>query len=146
MVEKNKTYVEAARVLGYSNRRILFRHILPNCIPTLLAELTVDLAYAILDLAGLSYLGLGIQPPQSDWGYMLSDAQQYLTTYPLQALFPGLMIVLVVISLNLLSNELSAYTDASLRRMGSFHSWQKKAQKEREKQHRKEEIGDELYT
>ncbi len=68
MVEKNKTYVEAARSIGFSDIRIIFRHILPNCVPTLIAQLTLDIGYAILDLAAMSFLGLGVQPPTSDWG------------------------------------------------------------------------------
>ena len=107
LVEKNKTYVEAERVLGASDTRILYFHILPNCIVTIVAELTLDLAYAILDLAGLSFLGLGVQPPQSDWGFMLSDAQQFITTAPLQAIVPGILIVVSVVSLNVLSTEIT---------------------------------------
>lgn len=107
MVEKNKTYVEAERVLGASDARIIFLHILPNCSVTLIAELTLDLAYAILDLAGLSFLGLGVQPPQSDWGYMLSDAQQFITSNPLQAFVPGFLIILSVVALNIVSIEIT---------------------------------------
>ena len=125
MVEKNKTYVEAAKVMGYSDFRILSVHILPNCVPTLVAELTLDLAYAILELAGLSFLGLGVQAPQSDWGYMLSDAQQYLTSNPLQALVPGALIIIVVISLNLLSNEVMSYIDPKLRKVASFGKYRR---------------------
>lgn len=119
-MEKNKTYVEAARVLGYSDARILFLHILPNCLSTIFAELTLDLAYAILDLTGLSFLGLGVQPPMSDWGYMLADGQKFLTTQPLLAVIPGICIILVVISLNLLSMEILAYVDPKQRRFTSF--------------------------
>lgn len=134
LVEKNKTYVEAAKVLGFRDSRILFRHILPNCIPTIMAELTIDLAYAILDLAGLSFLGLGVQPPKSDWGYMLSDSQQYLSISPIQALVPGILIIVVVIALNLLSNEITSHTDAKVRRMNSFRKYRKiLARKEKKK-------------
>ncbi|MEI3340507.1 MAG: ABC transporter permease subunit [Eubacterium sp.] len=63
LVEKNKTYVEAATSIGYSDVRIMFRHILPNCVSTITVQVTLDLAYAILDLAALSFLGLGVQPP-----------------------------------------------------------------------------------
>ena len=125
LVEKNKTYVEAARVLGYRDARILTVHILPNCIPTLVAELTLDLAYAILELAGLSFLGLGVQAPQSDWGYMLSDAQQFLTTNPLQAFVPGTLIIVVVVALNLLSNEVMRYIDPKLRKKLSFGKYRR---------------------
>ena len=110
ITEKNKTYVEAEKVVGVSDTRILFVHILPNCIGTIVSELTLDIAFAILDLAGLSFLGLGVQAPQSDWGYMLSDAQKFLTVSPIQAIIPGVLIILSVLALNLLSNEiLDAY-------------------------------------
>ncbi|MEG2038104.1 MAG: ABC transporter permease, partial [Oscillospiraceae bacterium] len=66
LVEKNKTYVEAAQSIGYSDMRIMFRHILPNCASTIIVQITLDLAYAILDLASLSFLGLGVQPPTAD--------------------------------------------------------------------------------
>ena len=134
MVEKNKTYVEAAKVLGFRNASILFRHILPNCISTIMAELTIDLAYAILDLAGLSLLGVGVQPPQSDWGYMLSDSQQYLTSNPIQALVPGILIIVVVITLNLLSNEIATHTDAKLRKTGSFRKYRRQMARKKKRE------------
>ncbi len=120
IVEKEKMYVEAARTLGCSDFRILFIHILPNCLSAIFAELTVDLAYAILDLAGLSFLGLGVQPPQSDWGYMLSDAQQFITLRPFQAAIPGILILVTVLSLNMLSSEVLAYTDPKQRKRAKF--------------------------
>ncbi|HOO28216.1 MAG TPA: ABC transporter permease, partial [Lachnospiraceae bacterium] len=73
MTEITKTYVEAAHSLGYSDRRIIFVHILPNCIGTMLAELTLDVGSAIMGLASLSFLGLGVQPPTPTWGGMISD-------------------------------------------------------------------------
>ncbi|SDA21788.1 peptide/nickel transport system permease protein [Ruminococcus sp. YE71] len=115
IIEKNKTYVEASRVLGYSSARILFLQILPNCVSTIIAELTLDLAYAILDLAGLSFLGLGVQPPQADWGYILSDGQQFIMTHTVQALIPGILIVAAVLALNLLSGEIMAYIDPNVK-------------------------------
>ena len=137
MIEKNKNYVEASKVLGYSNFRIITLHILPNCIPTLMAELTLDLAYAILDLAGLSFLGLGVQAPQSDWGYMLSDAQQFLTSNPIQAIVPGTLIIVVVISLNLLSNEVMGYIDPKLRSVISFKRYNRLQKRFEDRQRRK---------
>ena len=73
LVEKNKVYVAACDSLGYSDVRIMYRHILPNCISTILVQITLDIAYAILDMAALSFLGLGTQPPQADWGSMLDE-------------------------------------------------------------------------
>lgn len=137
MIEKNKNYVEASKVLGYSNFRIITLHILPNCIPTLMAELTLDLAYAILGLAGLSFIGLGVQAPQSDWGYMLSDAQQFLTSNPIQAIVPGTLIIIVVISLNLLSNEVMGYIDPKLRSVISFKRYNRLKKRFEDRQRRK---------
>ena len=82
LVEKNKTYVEAAMSIGYSDMRIMFCHILPNCISTVTVQVTLDLAYAILDLASLSFLGLGVQPPTADWGAMLDEGRNFLLRNP----------------------------------------------------------------
>lgn len=125
LMEKNKTYIEAAKVLGFSDLRILFFHILPNCLSTIFAELTLDLAFAILDLAGLSFLGLGVQPPQSDWGFMLADGQKFLKTQPYLAIIPGVCIIIVVISLNLLSMEILSYVDPKQRRYTTFSKLRK---------------------
>jgi peptide/nickel transport system permease protein len=115
--EKNKTYVEAARSLGYSDRRILFLHIFPNCIETLVVQITVTLAQAILDLAALSFLGLGVQAPTADWGIMLQEGRQYLLTNPLIALFPGIAIVTIIISINILSDGLQMYWDPKQKKL-----------------------------
>ena len=84
LVEKNKVYVSACVSLGYSDTRILYRHILPNCISTILVQLTLDVAYAILDLASLSFLGLGTLPPQADWGAMLDEGRSVLLMSPVR--------------------------------------------------------------
>lgn len=120
LTEKNKTYVEAASSIGYSNSRIIFRHILPNCISTMFAEITIDIAYAILDLAALSFLGLGVQPPTSDWGAMLEEGREFLQINPLLALAPGITIIITVVSLNVLSDGIQMYFDPSQRRLSSF--------------------------
>lgn len=117
LTEKNKVYISAARSLGYSNLRILFRHILPNCISTLLAEITLDLGYAILDLASLNFIGLGVQPPTADWGAMLQEGMIYLSTNPLMSLAPGAAIILTVVSFNILSDGIQAYLDPAQRRL-----------------------------
>lgn len=125
MVEKNKTYVEAARSIGYCDKRIIFIHILPNCFSTLLSELTLDLGYAMLDLAALSFLGLGIQPPTSDWGAMLEEGQSFLQIKPLLAVLPGIAIIITVVSLNLLSDGLLMYLDRGQRKLPSFKKMRK---------------------
>lgn len=127
MTEKHKAYVESARSLGFSHLRILFRHILPNCVSIMLAELTLDIAYAILSLSAMSFLGLGVQPPTSDWGAMLEEGREFLQSSPLLALAPGLTIMITVVSLNVLSDSLQMYFDPKQRRLPSFKKMRKLA-------------------
>ncbi len=89
LVQRNLAYVDAGRALGYSDRRIIFRHILPNLVGPVVVQSTIDLAYAILDIAALSFLGLGQQPPDPDWGSMLADGRSYLLQNPLPARLGG---------------------------------------------------------
>jgi peptide/nickel transport system permease protein len=111
LVQKEMAYTEAARALGYGQRRIIFRHILPNCISPIIVVSSIDFAYALLDLAALSYLGLGVQPPTPDWGTMLSEGQLVLLTSPHVALAAGLAIVLAVLGFNLLGDGLRDVLD-----------------------------------
>jgi len=120
LVEKTKTYVEAAESVGFSQSYILFRHILPNCVYTMLVQLTLDLAYAILDLAALSFIGLGVSPPTADWGAMLQEGRNFLLQSPLLALAPGAAIVITVISLNIFSDCVTQYLDPQGRALPSF--------------------------
>jgi peptide/nickel transport system permease protein len=120
LIEKNKTYVEAATSIGFSRPYILFRHILPNCADTILVQLTLDMAYAILDLAALSFIGLGVSPPTADWGAMLDEGRNFLLQSPLLALAPGAAIVLTVVSLNIFCDSVAQYVDPSDRRLPSF--------------------------
>jgi peptide/nickel transport system permease protein len=99
-------YVTATRALGASNLRIIARHIFPNAIGPVIVEATLEVAYAILEESGLSYLGFGIQPPTPSWGNLLSNAQEYLVKYPWLAIFPGIMIFLSVISINYIGDGL----------------------------------------
>jgi peptide/nickel transport system permease protein len=99
-------YVTATRALGASNLRIIARHIFPNAIGPVIVESTLEVAYAILEESGLSYLGFGIQPPTPSWGNLLSNAQEYLVKYPWLAIFPGIMIFLSVISINYIGDGL----------------------------------------
>lgn len=120
MTEKNKVYVEAARSLGYGSGRILFRHILPNCVYTLVAELTLDLGYAILDLAALNFIGLGVQPPISDWGAMMQEGLINISTNPIIVLAPSIAIIITVVSINVLSDGIQAYLDPMQRKLPSI--------------------------
>ncbi|HET9660780.1 MAG TPA: ABC transporter permease [Thermomicrobiales bacterium] len=111
LVQREMTYSEAAKAMGYPNRRIIFRHILPNCLGPVIVVSTLDLAYAMLDLAALSFLGLGVQPPTPDWGAMLSEGQGVLLTSPHLSLAAGFMILISVLGFNLLGDGLSDVLD-----------------------------------
>jgi len=126
LTEKTKAYVEACRTFGYSDVRIIFIHILPNCIATLLAELTLDFGTAIMSLASLSYLGLGVQLPKSDWGAMLQQGQQYVMKEPGLIAYPALVIILTVVSLNVVSDNIQMYLDPEQRKLPSFKKYRKK--------------------
>jgi peptide/nickel transport system permease protein len=101
LIEKNKTYVEAARSIGFPPVYIVFRHILPNCLSTIAVQLSLDIAYALLDLAALSFIGLGVSPPAADWGAMLDEGRAFLLQAPLLALAPGAVITLTIMSINI---------------------------------------------
>ena len=99
---RNADYITNARLMGVSRIRIMFVHILPNIMSTFLVAVTVGFNNAILAESGLSYLGIGVQPPDASLGKMLSDAQGYLFTAPWYAVFPGLTIVLFVLGFSLI--------------------------------------------
>ncbi|WP_315792388.1 MULTISPECIES: ABC transporter permease [unclassified Bradyrhizobium] len=103
---KVEEYIEAARSVGDSDLRIALVHILPNILPPLLVQATLSVAAAIIAEAALSFLGLGQQPPYPSWGSMLNAAQRFLTNAPWMAVWPGLAIFLVVLSLNLVGDGL----------------------------------------
>ena len=103
---REKEFVEAARALGVKKRKIMFRHILPNCIPSLMVILTLDIPMAVLAEAGLSFLGVGAQPPQASWGLMVSENKSYLFSAPWVALAPGIAIVLLVLAFNFVGDGL----------------------------------------
>jgi len=100
---KERDFVKSARLMGAGNLRIIFRHIFPNILPTLFVTITIGFNNAVLAEAGLSYLGIGIQPPDASLGSMLSDAQSFLFTAPWYAVMPGMTIVLFVLGFSLLA-------------------------------------------
>jgi peptide/nickel transport system permease protein len=106
MSVKHEDYIEAARALGNPHRRILLRHIFPNIIPPLMVQATLAAAAAIIAEASLSFLGLGQQPPDPSWGSMLNTAKNFLSQAPWMALWPGMGIFLLVLSLNLFGDGL----------------------------------------
>jgi len=103
---REATYVEAARALGASEPRVLFYGILPNCTAPLIVQATLGMGTAILDAAGLSFLGLGAQPPAPEWGAMLAGGRELLLRAPWVMTFPGLAIFTVVLGLNLFGDGL----------------------------------------
>ncbi|MBC2775418.1 ABC transporter permease [Rhizobium sp. AQ_MP] len=108
---RERMFVQAARVMGASSKRIVFRHILPVVLPTLTTLATLDFAYVMLAESALSFLGIGIQPPEITWGLMISQGRQYLTNAWWLSFWPGLAIILTTMSLNLLSNWLRIALD-----------------------------------
>lgn len=112
---KNLEFVEAARVLGGSTARIVFRHVLPNTLAVLIVQTTLQVASAILSAAALGFLGLGVQQPTAEWGAMLSTARQYIQLAPHTLIFPGLAIMLTVLGFNLLGDGLRDALDPRMR-------------------------------
>jgi peptide/nickel transport system permease protein len=103
---RGKDFVTAANCMGASSLRIMGRHILPNTVGPIIVASTLEMGYAIMEEAGLSFLGFGIQPPTPSWGNLLSNAQEHLTKHPWLAIFPGLMIFLTIISINYIGDGL----------------------------------------
>ncbi|KUO73643.1 MAG: peptide ABC transporter permease [Clostridia bacterium BRH_c25] len=103
---KEKEYVEASRAIGVKNWIIMFRHILPNCLSSLIVLFTLDIPNAILSEASLSFLGIGAQPPAASWGLMISRGKEYLFSAPWVAISPGIAILLIVLAFNYLGDGL----------------------------------------
>lgn len=103
---KEKSYITAVKALGGTDTRILFRHIIPNILSPLIVMATLRIGLAILMVTSLSFLGLGVQPPLASWGTMLKRGQEYLTQAPWISIFPGLAIIITVLSFNLLGDAL----------------------------------------
>jgi peptide/nickel transport system permease protein len=108
-------FVEGARVVGCTDRRIMFRHMLPNLLAPILVLGTLEVARAVLSEAALSFLGLGIQPPEASWGLMLSQGREYITSAWWLVTFPGIAILITTLSFNLLATWLRAITDPTQR-------------------------------
>jgi len=115
LAEKEKEYVIASRVNGSSNLRLMFKVILPNCTTPIIVQATMGFASAVLEAAGLSFLGLGAQPPTPEWGAMLADSLQFITTAPWMIFYPGLAIFLTVLGFNLMGDGLMDVLDPKLK-------------------------------
>lgn len=103
---KSSEFIEAAQIIGVSRGAIMRRHILPNCLPTLLVLFTLNIPASILSESSLSFLGLGIQPPNASWGLMINTGRQYLYSAPWLCFAPGAAIMLTVLAFNFLGNGL----------------------------------------
>jgi len=112
---KENDYVMAAKAIGGNDIRIMFRHIAPNVFPPLFVIITLDLGFAILTEAALSFLGIGINPPTATWGAMINSGERYLLTNPLLSIAPGVFILLVVLAFNLVGDGLRDALDPRLR-------------------------------
>lgn len=110
-----KEYVEAAKSMGVGNAAIILRHILPNCIPTLVVLFTLSIPSAILSESSLSFLGVGAQPPTASWGLMVVSAKKYLFTQPVMVLAPAIAIMTVVLAFNFLGDGLRDILDPYLK-------------------------------
>lgn len=110
-----REYVEAARALGAADGRVIWQHVLPNTLAPVIVQTTLNVGSAIIDTAGLSFLGLGTQPPTPDWGNMLSAGRSYIIDSPWIATFPGLAILVTVLAFNLMGDALRDALDPRLR-------------------------------
>lgn len=137
LTEKTAVYVEAAKSMGYSNARIMFRHILPNVITTLITQFALDIGSAVTAMASLSYLGLGTQAPDADWGTLLSDGMGLISQNVICLVAPAAVILLTSISINLLCDGVQAYIDPNQRKMPTFKEYRKKQEKQAAKQKKK---------
>ncbi len=108
-------YVQAAKAIGLNDFEIIVRYVLPNVAPVIIVQASLNAAQAIISEASLSYLGLGIQPPDASWGYLLKAAQQYMGSAPWLSILPGLMILLIVLALNFLGDGLRDALDVRLK-------------------------------
>lgn len=107
-------YIDAVKALGASDFRIIFKHILPNVMSPIIVQATLRIATAVLTASGLSFLGLGAQPPTPEWGAMLSDGRNFMSDAPHVILFPGIMIILVVLAFNIFGDGLRDALDPKM--------------------------------
>lgn len=113
--QKKNDFVLAAKLIGQANSKIIIKHILPNCFPSLIVLFTMNLGTAMMLEASMSYLGIGIVPPTPTWGGMVSESYEVLILHPMQAILPGICIMLVVVAFNILGDGLRDALDPRLR-------------------------------
>ena len=113
---RNQEYVEASKAIGLNNRKIIFRHILPNCLSPIIVQATLRVASAIISASSLSFLGLGVPAPDPEWGALLSGGRKYIRDYAYMTFFPGLAIMITVLALNLMGDGLRDALDPKLKK------------------------------
>lgn len=115
ITNKSAEYIQACRVMGASNSRMIFTHIIPNAVSQIIVNITLNLGTAILTASSLSFLGLGVTPPDPEWGAMLSTGRDVIRAHPLQVFIPGIAITLVVMSFSLVGDGLRDALDPKLK-------------------------------
>jgi peptide/nickel transport system permease protein len=115
MTMRDQEFVEAAIATGSSKARIIARHILPNCLAPILVESTLKISGNIMAISGLSFVGLGVQAPEAEWGAMVSSGRMYVRDYSPLVLFPGFAIVLTLVAFNILGDGLRDALDPKLK-------------------------------
>ena len=113
---KEREFVESARTIGVRSPKIIFRHILPNCVPTIIVLFTLNIPDSILTESSLSFLGLGVQPPAASWGLMVNAGRQFFYTSPWLCLFPGLAVMIIVLAFHFLGDGLRDILDPRRRK------------------------------
>ena len=116
MLMKNSEYIEAARAFGASDFEIIFKHVIPNCLAPLIVQISLSLGSTIMAISGLSFLGLGVQPPTPEWGNMVAAGQDFIRKYPHIIIFPGLAVALTMLAFNLLGDGLRDALDPKMKR------------------------------
>lgn len=109
-------YIEAARCMNCSSLRIMIKHLLPNSLAPMIVNCTMGVASAILQASGLSFIGLGVQPPTPEWGAMLASSRDYIRDYPYLVLIPGIVLMITVLSINLMGDALRDALDPKLKK------------------------------
>lgn len=115
MTMKGSEYIEASRAFGGHDLHILSAHIIPNCLSPLIVQFTLSLGSSIMSISGLSFLGLGVQPPTPEWGNMVADGQEFIRNAPHMVLFPGLAVMLAMLAFNLLGDGLRDALDPRMK-------------------------------
>ena len=116
MTVRNQEYIEASRSIGLNEFKIIWFHVLPNCLSPIIVQTTLRVASAIISASSLSFLGLGVPSPDPEWGSMLSAGRKFIRGYSYLTLFPGLAIMITVLSLNLLGDGLRDALDPKLKK------------------------------